>query len=36
MLLRGFYKLDPFSVMDKEQGKTWNAYRKERTDAEEG
>ena len=32
MLLRGFSELDPFGVMGKEQGKTWQAYRKERTD----
>ena len=30
--LRGFYEIDPFSVMDKEQGKTWNAYRRERNE----
>lgn len=30
MDLRGFHQIDSFSVVAKEQGKTWQAYRKER------
>ena len=31
MTLKGFHAIDSFSVMEKEQGRTWQAYRKERS-----